>query len=64
MSAMHREIFRVSRLFRQATEAASVEIPDREHIRELQRLLYGLDAVVRLHCAQEDELIHVLGDEI
>jgi len=26
-------------------------------------LLYGLDAILRLHCAQEDELFHVLGGE-
>jgi len=62
MSAMHREIFRISRLLRQMTDKMPAEGPDAASIREFQRLLYGLDAIVRLHCAQEDELFHTLGE--
>ena len=29
--------------------------PSSEDIRELRRILYGLDAILRLHFAQEDE---------
>ena len=41
----------------------SADGPEPVVTQELQRLLYGLDAVLRLHCAQEDELFHVLGKE-
>ncbi|MEM5339753.1 heavy metal translocating P-type ATPase [Paraburkholderia azotifigens] len=62
MSATHREIFRISRLLQQMTETVPAEGPDAESIREFQRLLYGLDAIVRLHCAQEEELFHTLAE--
>lgn len=62
MSAMHREIFRISRLLRQMTDTVPAAGPDPDSIREIQRLLYGLDAIVRLHCAQEEELFHALGE--
>jgi heavy metal translocating P-type ATPase len=62
MSAMHREIFRISRLLRQMTDKVPAAGPDPDSIREFQRLLYGLDAIVRLHCAQEEELFHTLGE--
>ncbi|MEM5312397.1 heavy metal translocating P-type ATPase [Paraburkholderia sp. JHI869] len=62
MSAMHREIFHVTRtLARMATDMPA-DGPDSDWRREIQRLLYGLYAVVRLHCAQEDELFHALDD--
>ncbi len=63
MSSMHREIFRIVRLLAQMTENLPPEGPDADGVREFQRLLYGLDAIVRLHCAQEDELFHSLGDD-
>ncbi|QCP49875.1 heavy metal translocating P-type ATPase [Trinickia violacea] len=62
MSGMHREIFRIARLLRQMTADVPPEGPDAQSVREFQRLLYGLDAIVRLHCAQEDELFHALGE--
>jgi heavy metal translocating P-type ATPase len=62
MSATHREIFRMARLIRQMTEDIPPAGPDADSLREFQRLLYGLDAIVRLHCAQEDELFHALGE--
>ena len=36
------------------------EAPD---LRDLRRVLYGLDAILRLHMAQEEELYVALGDE-
>lgn len=63
MSAMHREIFRLTRLLARMTADLPPGGPDPVIVCELQRLLYGLDAIVRLHCAQEDELFHTLGDE-
>ncbi len=63
MSAMHREIFRITKLLGRIVADVSSDGPDAAVTQELQRLLYGLDAVVRLHCAQEDELFHVLGGE-
>ena len=62
MSTTHREIFRIARLLRHMTEGIPPEGPDAASLREFQRLLYGLDAIVRLHCAQEDELFHALGE--
>lgn len=62
MSGMHHEIFRIARLLRQMTADVPIDGPDADRIREFQRLLYGLDAIMRLHCAQEDELFHALGE--
>ena len=43
------------------------EVPDEgpgpEDLTDLRRVLYGLDAIIRLHMAQEDELYLALGDE-
>jgi regulator of sigma D len=36
--------------------------PDHAGIIEFQRVLYGLDAILRLHFAQEDELYQGLAD--
>ncbi|HTH59629.1 MAG TPA: heavy metal translocating P-type ATPase [Paraburkholderia sp.] len=62
MSGTHAEIFRVVRLLQQMTADLPSQGPDPDAIREFQRLLYGLDAIVRLHCAQEDELFHALAE--
>jgi hypothetical protein len=32
-------------------------------VHTIQRLLYGLEAIVRLHCAQEEELFHAVGGD-
>ncbi|PMS14566.1 heavy metal translocating P-type ATPase [Trinickia dabaoshanensis] len=61
MSGMHREIFRIVRLLANMTADLPPEGPDAHGVAEFQRLLYGLDAIVRLHCEQEDELFHVLS---
>lgn len=62
MSGTHREIFRLARMLRQMTAHVPPEGPDAASLREFQRLLYALDAIVRLHCAQEDELFHALAE--
>ncbi|WP_343666836.1 heavy metal translocating P-type ATPase [Paraburkholderia tropica] len=62
MSGTHREIFRLARLLGQMTAEIPSEGPDADSIQEFQRLLYGLDAIVRLHCTQEDELFHALDE--
>ncbi|WP_233889500.1 heavy metal translocating P-type ATPase [Paraburkholderia flagellata] len=62
MSAMHREIFHVTQTLNRMANDMPTDGPDSEWLREIQRLLYGLYAVVRLHFAQEDELFHALGD--
>ena len=61
MSSTHREIFRLIRLVDRTVADLPPEGPDATAIAELQRLLYGLDAILRLHIAQEDELFHALG---
>ncbi len=61
MSGMHREIFRIVRLLGHMTADLPPEGPDADGVAEFQRLLYGLDAIVRLHCEQEEELFHVLS---
>jgi heavy metal translocating P-type ATPase len=63
MSATHAEIFRIARLLEQMTADMPTEGPDAATVQEFQRLLYGLDAIVRLHCAQEDQLFHALGED-
>uniref|UniRef100_UPI003F49999A heavy metal translocating P-type ATPase n=1 Tax=Cupriavidus yeoncheonensis TaxID=1462994 RepID=UPI003F49999A len=63
MSGMHREIFRLATVLDRTITQLPSEGPDWRTVQELQRLLYGLDAILRLHCAQEDELFHVLGKE-
>lgn len=62
MSAMHHEIFRIVRSLGQMTANIPIDGPNAASVQEFQRLLYGLDAIVRLHCAQEDELFHSLEE--
>ena len=60
LSGMHREIFRLTSGLEKAIAAMPQDGPSNEAVRQIQRSLYALEAVVRLHCAQEDELYHVL----
>jgi hypothetical protein len=59
----HTEIFHliryIDRVVRELPEAG----PGPEDLTDLRRLLYGLDAILRLHMAQEEELYLSLGDE-
>ncbi len=55
MSSTHREIFRLSRVVeRLAATAPDDPIP----LAELRRTLYALDAILRLHFSQEEEIYH------
>ncbi|GAB0119134.1 heavy metal translocating P-type ATPase [Acidisoma sp. 7E03] len=61
LSGMHREIQRIGgRLRRMAAVAASA--PEDLDLVELRRLLYGLDAVLRLHCREEDAVYRLLDE--
>jgi heavy metal translocating P-type ATPase len=59
----HTEIFHlvrsIDRLVRELPEAG----PGPEDLTDLRRLLYGLDAILRLHMAQEEELFLSFADE-
>jgi hypothetical protein len=62
MSRGHREIFVLAQSFARLVAALPTQGPDAAATHELQRLLYGLEAVLRLHFAQEDEIYHALAD--
>jgi heavy metal translocating P-type ATPase len=62
MSRGHREILQRVRALRRLIATVPAEGPDRETRHELQRQLYALEALLRLHFAQEDEIYHALED--
>ncbi|MBS0569172.1 MAG: heavy metal translocating P-type ATPase [Proteobacteria bacterium] len=63
LNRTHREIRRLARLFHRLTrDAQSLPVLPADTVRELQRILYGLDAILRLHFAQEEELYHTLAE--
>jgi hypothetical protein len=62
MSRTHREIQHLARLLSRIESDLPPEGPDPATVVELQRVLYGLDAVPRLHFAQKDEIYHTLAD--
>ncbi len=65
-SSMHRthtEIFHLIRLFDRLLIELPAEGPNPDDRPDLRRALYGLDAILRLHMAQEEELYSSLGDE-
>lgn len=55
MSRTHREIFRLHQRFAALVERLPPE-PEPGMVRDLQRTLYALDAILRLHFAQEEEI--------
>ncbi|MDW9249654.1 heavy metal translocating P-type ATPase [Burkholderia cepacia] len=61
MSGAHREIFRMIRSLRQTVADLPRDGTNAMQVQAIQRLLYGLEAIVRLHCAQEEELFHAVG---
>ncbi|AWV02933.1 heavy metal translocating P-type ATPase [Burkholderia sp. JP2-270] len=63
MSSAHREIFKMVRSLRQMVTDMPDDGPDVTQMQAIQRLLYGLEAIVRLHCAQEEELFHAVGTD-
>lgn len=60
MSRAHREIFKLLRRLTGLLARLSPRSPDTETLREVQRTLYGLDAILRLHFAQEEEIYQSL----
>jgi hypothetical protein len=60
---MHTEIFHLIRLADRLVSEIPEEGPAPEDLNDLRRVLYGLDAILRLHQAQEEELYMTLGDE-
>lgn len=61
MSHTHREIYKAVQGLERL--AAALEAPDlaSSALPELQRALYALDTILRLHFAQEEELYHNLA---
>jgi hypothetical protein len=62
MSRTHREIMHLALLLHRMILDLPAEGPDPAVLRELQHILYGLDAILRLHFAQEEEIYHALAD--
>ena len=63
MSRAHVEIAHLIGLFGRLLDELAVDGPDTDDERELRRVLYGLDAVLRLHFAQEEEGYLSLADD-
>ena len=59
----HSEIFHLVRFTDRLVAEVPEEGPVLEDLTDLRRVLYGLDAILRLHMAQEEELYVALGDE-
>jgi len=59
----HTEIFHLVRFVDRLVGELAETGPGPEDLTDLRRLLYGLDAILRLHMAQEEELYLSLGDE-
>ena len=59
----HTEIFHLIGLYDRLVGDLPPEGPAIEDLTDLRRVLYGLDAILRLHMAQEEELYLSLGDD-
>ena len=64
MYRTHQEIFRLARLLDRLVGDLPPEGPSGDDRTDLQRLLYGLEAILRLHQAQEEDLYISIGDSI
>ena len=62
MHRTHAEIFRLARLLDRLVRDLPPEGPSGDDRTDLQRLLYGLEAILRLHQAQEEDLYLSIGD--
>ena len=56
MSRAHREILHKARLLSRLTSGLDAQACDRFLIRDAQRLIEQIEAMVRLHNAQEDDI--------
>lgn len=61
MSRTHREIFVLYQRLNRLISGLPPQGPDPGTLRELQRALYALDAILRLHFAQEEEIYQSLA---
>ncbi len=59
---MHTEIFHLVRFLGRLVDEIGPAGPASEDLPDLRRILYGLDAILRLHMAQEEELYVTLGE--
>jgi hypothetical protein len=62
MHRTHQEIFRLARLLDRLVRDLPPDGPSHDDRTDLQRLLYGLEAILRLHQAQEEDLYASIGD--
>jgi iron-sulfur cluster repair protein YtfE (RIC family) len=62
MSRGHREIHDLARRLSRMAKDLPPGGPDPRTLAEIQRILHGLEAILRLHFAQEDEIYHTLAD--
>ncbi|TAM88641.1 MAG: heavy metal translocating P-type ATPase, partial [Candidimonas sp.] len=56
MGHTHREIFRLHRLFGAGIARLRAQPTDVDALHDVQRILHALDAILRLHFAQEEEI--------
>ena len=56
MSRAHREIIHLARLLRRLAEGLTPEDADRYLIRDAQRVIGSIEALVRIHNAQEEDI--------
>jgi iron-sulfur cluster repair protein YtfE (RIC family) len=56
MSRAHREIWHLARLLSRLTDDLTIESADRYLIRDAQRIIESIEALVRMHSAQEDDI--------
>jgi heavy metal translocating P-type ATPase len=62
MHRTHREVQQLGSLLTRMTADLPPEGPGPAEANDFRRVLYGLDAILRLHFAQENELYHSLAD--
>jgi len=63
MSRTHREIFRLHRRLAAATERLATSGDDAGAVQDVQRTLHALDAILRLHFLQEEEIYQNLAPD-
>ena len=56
MSRAHREIIHLARLLRRLADGLTPRIRDRYLIRDAQRIIELIEALVRIHNAQEEDI--------
>jgi len=56
MSRAHREIMHLARLLARLVEDLPLETIDRYLIRDAQRVIEAIEALVRIHIAQEEDI--------